>query len=151
MAKPNYFGLSTVMVAAVFVAVLVAYAPASARGVSGDGVPPPEVNVVDVEPDKGANGVPVTTNVQAVFDRDMDPSTLNKSTVKLRKMDSNKPSESATISYDAGTRTVTLDPERPHLHSGRTYKATIVGGEKGVRSVDGGKLAKNEVWTFKVR
>jgi hypothetical protein len=81
----------------------------------------------------------------------MEPATLNAKTVRLHKKSSNKGLEEADITYDAATRTVTLDPTRPHLHSGRSYKATIVGGENGVKSATGETFGQSKVWSFGVR
>lgn len=143
MAKSYYFGVPAALAVAL-VAVLAAYGTASAA--SGSAVP-----VTDVTPDEGAKRIPVTTDVEAVFDRDMDPDSFDADTVKLIKKSGNKPPEAASITYDPQTRTVTLDPDRPHLHSGRSYMATIVGGQDGVRSASGETFGQSKVWSFTVR
>jgi hypothetical protein len=139
----GFRALAALTVAAVLVVVLVIHGPALAAST-------PAVPVIDVMPDEGERGVSPTTNVQAVFNRDMDPDTLNEKTAKLRKKDSNKPPEEATISCDDPCRTVTLDPTRPHLHPGRSYRATIVGGEDGVKSATGETFGQSKVWSFRV-
>jgi len=149
MARSNRFRVLAALTAvlALVAIVLVARGPASATTASAARAVP----VIDVTPDEGERGGSPTISVQAVFDRDMDPDTLNEKTVKLIKKDSNKPPEEATIGYDATTKTVTLDPTRPHLHSGRSYRATIVGGENGVKSATGETFGQSKVWSFRVR
>jgi len=145
MARTKHFRALTAIVAAVALVAMVPVASATTTSAAS------AVPVIDVTPDEGERGVSKFTDVQAVFDRDMDPGTLNEKTVKLRKKDSNKPPEEATISYDAATRTVTFDPTRPHLHPGRSYRATIVGGEDGVKSATGETFGQSKVWSFRVR
>lgn len=107
--------------------------------------------MIGVTPDEGARGVPVTTAVEAVFVRDMDPSSFSPATVKLKKTSSNKPPLVGEITYDPATRTVKLDPDNPHRHPGRTYRATILGGPSGIRSASGETFGESKVRTFKVR
>lgn len=62
-----------------------------------------------VTPASGKTGVSSYTNVTAKFSEQMDSSTLNSSTVTLVKSGSTTP-VAATVSYDAQSQTVTLDP-----------------------------------------
>jgi hypothetical protein len=54
----------------------------------------------------------------------------------------------ATVSYDAGTRTLTLNPNAAKLKKG-TYTAMITAGAKDA-AVPGNALAQNKTWTFRV-
>lgn len=81
----------------------------------------------------------------------MDPSSFSPATVKLKKASCSKPPLVGEITYDPVTRTVKLDPDDPHLHSGRAYRATILGGPNGVKSASGETFGESKVRTFKVR
>ena len=73
--------------------------------VAADITPP---TVSSVSPVNGATGVSVSTTVSAIFNEAMNAATINSSTIELRN-----PSNAlitATVSYNAGTRTVTLTP-----------------------------------------
>jgi hypothetical protein len=98
-------------------------------------------------PAAGATGVSSTTNVTATFSLAMDPATVNASTFVLR--DAANVIVPSAISYDAATRVATLNPT-PNLSGGVIYTATVVGGASGVKTVDGGPLAANVVWSFTI-
>ena len=83
----------------------------------------------------------------ATFSADVDQSTLTASTVTLRQ--GANPPVAAALSYNAATRTVTLDPNTD-LQAGQTYTATIAGGSTGVKDTSGNTLAASKVWTFTV-
>ena len=53
----------------------------------------------------------------------------------------------ATVSYNAATRTATLDPTGP-LADSATYTATVKGGAAGVKDVAGNPLAADFTWSF---
>ena len=78
------------------------------------------------------------TNVTATFSADVDQSTLTASNVTLRQ--GANPPVAAALSYNAATRTVTLDPNTD-LQAGQTYTATIAGGSAGVKDTSGNTLA----------
>jgi hypothetical protein len=106
---------------------------------------PPTVTAVT--PGSGATGVATGTNVTATFSEAIDPATINTNTFELRN-----PSNTlvaATITYDAATRTATLDPT-PSLSGSTTYTATIKGGatDPRVKDVAGNALAANFTWSF---
>ena len=55
----------------------------------------------------------------------------------------------ATLSYNAATRTATLDPSAD-LQAGAIYAATVVGGPGGVKDTQGAALSSSRTWTFTV-
>ncbi len=106
----------------------------------------PAFSVTSVTPTAGATGVPASSNVTASFSADLDQSTVNGSTVMLQQGATAVP---AQVSYNAPSRTVTLDPTSD-LQAGATYTATVVGGANGVKDTAGNTLASSKVWTFTV-
>ncbi len=100
-----------------------------------------------VTPASGKTGVSRYTNVTAKFSEQMDSSTLNSSTVTLVRSGSTTP-VAATVSYDAQSQTVTLDPS-VRLGSRATYKVTIKGGDSGTKDLESTPLAADKVWSFK--
>ncbi len=100
-----------------------------------------------VTPASGKTGVSRYTNVTAKFSEAMDPGTLNSSTVTLVRSGSTTP-VAATVSYDAQSQTVTLDPS-VRLGSRAWYKVTIKGGDSGVKDLESTPLAADKVWYFK--
>jgi hypothetical protein len=107
---------------------------------------PPVVS--SVSPSAGATVTDINTNVTATFSESMDASTISTSTFELRDGAAVVP---ATISYDAGTRTATLDPVSA-LTGGHSYTATIRGGstDPTVRDLSGLALAADFVWSFTI-
>jgi uncharacterized protein DUF4082/concanavalin A-like lectin/glucanase superfamily protein/Big-like domain-containing protein/galactose oxidase-like protein/Kelch motif protein len=111
---------------------------------AADTTPP---TVTAVTPASGATGVVTGTNVTATFSEAMDAATINTNTLELRN-----PSNTlvaATVTYDAATRTATLDPT-PTLAASTTYTATIKGGatDPRMKDVAGNALAANFTWSF---
>jgi subtilisin family serine protease len=104
------------------------------------------LGVRNVSPASNAKGVARSTNVTATFISEMDPTTLNTSTFTLKEQGSTTPVE-ATVSYDAASKTATLDPGA-NLISNSTYTATIKGGPDGVKDAVGNPLAADKVWSF---
>jgi hypothetical protein len=112
--------------------------------VTPDTTPP---TVKAISPADQAIDVNANTNVTATFSEAMDPATVNSNTVELRG-----PSNSlvpSTVSYNAATFTVTLDPAAP-LTEKTTYTARIRGGatDPRVKDVAGNALAADVIWTF---
>jgi hypothetical protein len=101
--------------------------------------------VTGVTPADGAAGVAVTATAAAVFSEDMDPATLS-STFSVSAQESGA-LVSATVAYDAASRTATLTPQQD-LQQGTTYVATVAGGPAGARDVAGNPLGQNVSWTF---
>jgi RHS repeat-associated protein len=109
-----------------------------------DTTPP---TVTSFSPAAGATDVNANANVTVTFSEAMDPATVNGSTVELR--DPSSTLVSATVSYDAGSLTATLDPTAP-LAPGVIYTARVRGGgtDPRVKDVAGNALAADVTWTF---
>jgi hypothetical protein len=73
-------------------------------------------------PAADATGVPVNQTISATFDKDMDATTLTSATFYIAK--SGGSPLPATVMYNAGTRTATLDP-LADLESNATYQVTL--------------------------
>ena len=114
------------------------------RSVSGaPDVTPPTVS--SVSPLNGATGVPVNTTATAIFNEAMNAATINSSTIELRN-----PSNTlitATVSFNAGTRTATITPSAA-LANSIVYTVTIKAGASGVKDVTGNALAIDYTWSF---
>ncbi|HEV7492805.1 Ig-like domain-containing protein [Baekduia sp.] len=106
---------------------------------SGSGTPP---TVLSTTPDAGASSVSIDGNVTATFDRSMDATTLTGTTVNLRSAAGT--AVPASVSYNASTRVVTLDPTAA-LDPTTQYVATVTSGAK---ATDGTALAADVSWTF---
>jgi hypothetical protein len=106
--------------------------------------------VTSFTPAAGANEVDANTNVTVTFSEAMDPVAVNVSTVELRKDQSNDLVQ-ATVSYDAGSFTATLNPDAP-LEPGVKYNARVRGGsaDPRVKDVAGNALAADVTWTFTI-
>ena len=102
--------------------------------------------VSSVSPSSGATNVARATNVTATFSEEMDPATLTTSTVTLVKDGSTTPI-SATVSYDAASKKVTLDSSTD-LEASTKYTATVKGGTSGAKDKAGNPLAADKVWSF---
>jgi hypothetical protein len=89
--------------------------------------------VASAIPFNGQANVTSGVNVMAVFDFDADPATVNSGTFQLR--DPQGALVSATISYNATTRTATLDPVAALPNVADYYRATVKGGTDGVREL----------------
>jgi glucose/arabinose dehydrogenase len=122
----------------------------------------PKVN--STTPANGATGIAPGVNVTATFSEAMDarttdgdPSTINSTTFKLVKLNSDGTTTriTATVSYAAATKKATLNPSS-NLRSGRTYQATVTTGAqdlKGNALDQNSTLAGNQSksWKFKVQ
>ena len=104
--------------------------------------------VAAVTPARGATAVATSTNVTARFSEPIDPATLNANTFVLK--DPAGGTVPATVSYDAGSQTATLDPTAP-LGDATAYTARLVGGSAGIKDLTGNALAGDDAWTFTTR
>jgi CSLREA domain-containing protein len=116
-----------------------------------DATPP---TVKQVAPSENAMGVSPSANVSAFFSEAMDPSTVNATTVSLRKAGTTT-KLAATITYDAATKKAILNPN-VNLKAGAGYLATVSTGAKDVagNALDqDSSLAGNQAksWKFTVR
>ena len=108
---------------------------------------PPPPTVTSTSPASGATGVGTGTNVTATFSQAMDATTVSTSTFLLR--DPASTLVTATVTYNAASRTATLTPTAP-LAAGTTYTATVRGGatDPRVKDTAGTALAADYVWSF---
>jgi hypothetical protein len=104
---------------------------------------PPTVSATSVP--NGATGVDPTASLTITFSEAMDPSTINASTIQLWDASGNP--VSATVTYDAATRTATLHASAPLAYS-TTYTLTITGGANGVKDLGGNPLASDATSSF---
>ena len=102
------------------------------------------LSVTSVTPATGATGVAPSSNVTATFSADMNQTTVNGSTFTLKQGTTAVP---AVVTYNAATRTATLDPTAD-LQAGLVYTATLVRGASGVQDTSGNTLASAKTWSF---
>jgi WD40 repeat protein len=107
------------------------------------GVDATSPTVTSTAPANNATGIAQLTTVTAIFSEGIDPSTVTASNFQLQT--GSNPPVSATVSYDAGTRSAKLTPNTS-LAASTTYTATILAG--GVKDVAGNALASNVIWSF---
>ena len=113
---------------------------------NGGGADTTAPTVSSVTPVSGATNVALTANATATFSEAMDASTVTSSTVTLTAAGSSTPVP-ATVTYDASTRTVTLDPNAS-LSAQVQYTARVRGGATGATDLAGNPLATDRTWTF---
>jgi hypothetical protein len=104
---------------------------------------PPRVS--SSTPAAGATGVQPNANLTVTFDEPLDALTVNAGSIVLQDDAAN--AVVAEVSYDAATRTATLDPSAP-LTYGKTYTATVKSGNAGVTDLVGNQLAADKSWSF---
>uniref|UniRef100_A0A832I353 DUF4082 domain-containing protein n=1 Tax=Eiseniibacteriota bacterium TaxID=2212470 RepID=A0A832I353_UNCEI len=111
----------------------------------GPDVTPPSVTAT--VPAHGASGVAVGANVTATFSEAIDSATLDGTTFTLRA--GADPPLAASVTWNAGTLTATLDPAAPLAYS-TTYTARLAGGgaDPRVKDVAGNALAADVTWSF---
>lgn len=105
-----------------------------------DGDSPPRVLITS--PGNAATGIAVDISPVAAFSREMNPSTINSTTVSLRTQAG--AAVASTITYNAATRRVTIDPNA-NLALQTTYIARVTTGAK---ATDGTSLEQQTEWTF---
>jgi len=103
--------------------------------------------VTATAPADGTTGVSSGANMTVTFSEGMDPTTISSLTVELR--DAANAVVPATVSYDAASRTATLDPNAT-LANAATYTAVVKGGasDPRVKDLAGNALASNVSWSF---
>jgi len=103
---------------------------------------PPAVSTFSVA--SGATNVLTGTALTATFNQTLNAATVNASTVRLMI---GSTVVSATVSYDAATRTATLTPSGP-LANSQTYTISVVGGASGVKDLAGNAVAQTTNSSF---
>ncbi len=103
--------------------------------------------VTSVSPLANFEHISLNTTVRAVFSEPMDPASINTSSFELRNALNQV--VSATVTYNASTRTATLTPSSP-LSYYTTYTATVKDGSSynAVRDIAGNHMAADFSWSF---
>jgi methionine-rich copper-binding protein CopC len=122
-----------------FTTVAASSAPATN---SADTKPP---GVKSVSPSNGASSVATTTSVFINFSEALDLASVNASTIFLR--DAGGTTVQATLSYNASTFVVTLQPLAA-LANSTTYTVTIKGGASGVKDLAGNAVRSDVTSSF---
>ncbi|MEF7616706.1 N,N-dimethylformamidase beta subunit family domain-containing protein [Aquincola sp. MAHUQ-54] len=111
-------------------------------------VTPPTITAVS--PGVNATNVSRTTNVTVTFSEAMTASTITATTIELFNPSGAK--VSATVTYNASTRTATLNPASTLAAQAR-YTARVRGGSTDPRVKDaaGNALQSTATWSFRTR
>ncbi|WP_438555291.1 DUF4082 domain-containing protein, partial [Chroococcidiopsis sp.] len=109
-----------------------------------DATPP---SISSTSPSNGETNASLGSSLTATFSEAIDPATINANTFVLQ--DSTNAIVPATVTYNAATRTATLQPSSS-LVTGRTYTATVIGGtsQPRVQDLAGNPLVANFRWSF---
>ncbi len=100
--------------------------------------------IISCQPLQNAVNASANTDIEAVFDTDLDPATVNDTTVLVYSRYYGY--QSGTISYNSGSRTVVFDPDTDFdVNDLITVILTPV-----IESSTGVPLAKGMVWSFTV-
>jgi hypothetical protein len=106
----------------------------------------PTVSVVN--PMDKAKGVPVGTPIEATFSEPMNEDSVEaKGAFTLLNQVTTQQVPAEPVGYEQATKKATLKPS-DNLESGTTYKATVKGGDNGVKSAAGTPLAADKSWSF---
>ena len=109
----------------------------------GPDTTPPTIN--GRSPASGATNVSTGANVTATFNEPLDPASVDGTTVELS--DPSNALVSATVSYNAAQRRITLAPDSA-LQNSTAYTATVKGGASGIKDIAGNALASDSSWSF---
>ena len=104
---------------------------------------PPQVS--SVLPANGSTAVSTNAAVQIVFNEDMQPASINATSIELR--DNAATLIPATVSYNAVIRTATLTPSA-HLGYLAVYNVKVKSGSSGVKDDAGNALSADYNWNF---
>lgn len=103
--------------------------------------------ITGITPPDGTSGILEGTNVTATFSEAMNTGTLNGTTFTLTKQGAPSP-VAATYSYDAATKTATLNPNAD-LDSLASYTVLVKSGSGGVKDLAGNSLLQDRTWSFR--
>jgi hypothetical protein len=106
---------------------------------TADTTPP---TVTSTTPGNGATGVSQSAAVSAIFNKAVDPATINNNTFLLR--DSSNTPVASTVTYIANSHTAVLAPTNS-LAPSAAYNATLT---TAVKDLAGNALASNFNWSF---
>jgi hypothetical protein len=121
---------------ALYYAVIVIFAPLWGMA---------QPSVVSFTPTRNALNIEKNTNITVAFDRDIDQSTINNSTIKINGSLSGP--YAATYSYNSSTKTATISPATP-FKVGEVVTTTLT---RGIKSAVGNSLIiQSYVWSFSI-
>lgn len=101
--------------------------------------------VLEVNPAHKEEKVSLNKKMSLRFSADMDPSTINRGTILLQKV--NAESVECEVTYTRETRTATIKSLQP-LQAGTVYHLLLLGGAKGAKSIVGGILPETKTYSF---
>jgi hypothetical protein len=101
--------------------------------------------IIGVNPANNETSVALDSNIVVTFSQYMDATSLTSSTIVFKKV--NGEIVPSSISYDASTITVTVDPT-DNLQSGTEYQLDVIGGLGGVRTITGDTLGITRSYQF---
>ena len=96
-------------------------------------------------PGKNALNVDKATNIEVTFSKDVDPTTLTSSTVKIQGSQSGL--HQTNISYTSAAKTATIDPLKDFIQ-GEVVSVTLT---RGIRSTTGDSMSSSYTWSFTVK
>ncbi|MDD5580533.1 MAG: DUF4082 domain-containing protein [Methylobacter sp.] len=111
-----------------------------------DTTPP---TVTAQSPVSGATGIATTAAITAIFSESMDAASITTASFELRGPAPTNTLVSATVAYNASTRTATLTPTAA-LSNSTAYTVTVKGGalDPRVKDAAGNAMTANSTWTF---
>lgn len=123
-------------------------AQSSSRMIHCDALEPRKLltAVTSVGPMNGATAVAVGSNVTVTFDVAMNASTISGSTIQLRNAANQL--VPAAVTYNATTRTATLDPTANLAVANTYYYARVIGGAAGVKDSSGNAMSTDFNFSF---
>ncbi|MFH1213656.1 MAG: FG-GAP-like repeat-containing protein [Candidatus Neomarinimicrobiota bacterium] len=101
--------------------------------------------IVSFTPTRNALNVEKDVNITVTFDRDIDQTTINNSTIKVNGSLSGP--HIGTFSYNSSTYSATIDPSAD-FKVGDVVTVTLTGG---IKSTVGDSLAKSYTWSFLIK
>ncbi len=110
---------------------------------NGADVTPP--TVVSTSPVSAAVNVNINSFVAATFSENIDPTTINNSTLILKDASNNV--IPATVDYISNSKTGTIIPTSA-LNYSSVYTATVKSGSSGVKDLSGNALVTDYTWSF---
>ena len=112
----------------------------------GNGPPP---HVVAIHPGNGASNIKPSSKVIIVFDHEMDPATIDESTIQLNGPGIGPHNQVPyRVTYGEETQSVTIDSFG--LLPGKTYTVVIKGGPRGVKDKKGNALGADKTTSLTV-
>jgi len=92
-------------------------------------------NVTAVSPYNGQQSVALASNITVTFGQTMTASSITSSTIQL--YNSSNTLVPAAVTFNATSKTATLDPTSNMTASGNYYRVRVVGGSSGVKDSGG--------------